>query len=677
MPRFLRSLLLLLTLGFAAVAYAQPAPKTHIRAELVAQTSAPRAGGVVNLAIVFTPDPGWHGYWQNPGDAGLGAQFDWRLPAGITAGAPLYPVPERLVIAGLMNHVFEHRYALIVQMKLPRGIAPGTTLPIRADAKWLACTNEICVPERGTLAIDLKAGDGTITPEAQAEFDGYWAKLPRPLGSEARFQRDGKTLRIGIPFPAGADLKDPWFYASTEEAVAYAQPQRISRDGDMLIVETGATGGAELLEGVLAIRPGQGVAIRAEPGTVASRSTPVAPSATGDVTVFTALLAAILGGLILNVMPCVFPIISLKALSLVRAGESATTARSDALAYTAGVVTTCVALGGLLLALRAGGEAIGWAFQLQSPAILFLLLLLGTAITLNLLGVFELRGFGGGQALTERNGAAGSFWTGALAAFVATPCSGPFMAAALGAALVLPALAALAIFAGLGLGLALPFLALGFIPALRNRLPKPGGWMNGFRRILALPMALTTAALLWLLWRQGGLVAFGSAAVSVTILAALLWRYGRSQQSGASGPVLAVLGGLALIGFGAQAWALQQSVPLTAPTAEGAERFDLARLERLRRDGKPVFLYFTADWCLTCKVNEKAAIEREEVVDAFDKAGITVMVGDWTNGDPTITRFLESRGRSGVPLYLFYKARGEPVELPQVLTPATLLQLSA
>jgi thiol:disulfide interchange protein len=608
---------ILMTLAlFAVPARAQ----NNIDARLVAETAAPAAGSTVMLAIDMRPKAGWHGYWQNPGDAGFGAVLDWVVPAGTKAGTPRFPVPERLVIAGLMNHVFNGDHALLVPFSVPAGLAPGTPLPIRLKGEWLACTDKVCVPERAELSLDLKVGDGAVAAADRARFDGWRAKLPRPLGSPATFARSGDTIRFAIPYPASLAADNPWFFAATEDALAYAKPQKVARNGDLLIVEATASGHAtpQRIDGVLAFGTEMGLEVAAAPGDVPANAD------TGWRTILLALGGAILGGLLLNIMPCVFPIISLKALSIARAGGDESTARRDALAYTAGVVITCLALGALLLGLRAAGQTVGWAFQLQNPWVLAVLLALAVAITLNLLGVFELRGFGGGGALAGQGGVAGSFWTGVLAAFVATPCTGPFMAAALGAALVLPAGAALAVFAGLGVGLAIPFLLIGFVPAFRNRLPRPGPWMARFRRWMALPMVLTAAALVWLLWPHvTGAARNGSEVAAI----------------------------------------------------EGAIPFDEARLATLRAEGKPVFLYFTADWCITCKINEKAAIDRAETLAAFKRANVTVMVGDWTNGDPAITRFLESRARSGVPLYLWYPVGGEPRELPQILTPALLTSL--
>jgi thiol:disulfide interchange protein len=370
-------------------------------------------------------------------------------------------------------------------------------------------------------------------------------------------------------------------------------------------------------------------------------------------------------------MPCVFPILSLKALSLARAGESEAHARAEGLAYTAGVVLACVGLGAMLLGLRAAGEQVGWAFQLQEPAVVAALLLLACAITANLLGLFEfvVPGF------AREGSPQGAFATGVLAAFVATPCTGPFMATAMGAALLLPIAPALALFAALGLGIALPFLAIAFIPAVRRRMPRPGAWMNTFRRWMAVPMGLTTLTLAWLSTRIAG-PSFGLLAVALAgLLVALLAFAGRRQRQGRAairptGAGLVVLGALAFV-----------LLPLSerAPSAQAeslleAQPFSEAALAKARAEGKPVFAWFTADWCLTCKVNEEIAIEREETRAAFEKAGVVVLRGDWTRRDPAITRYLTAQGAAGVPLYVWYSASGEAQKLPQVLTPATLAE---
>ncbi|MBO0749710.1 MAG: thioredoxin family protein, partial [Porphyrobacter sp.] len=362
-----------------------------------------------------------------------------------------------------------------------------------------------------------------------------------------------------------------------------------------------------------------------------------------------------------------------KALSLARAGESEAGARREGLAYTGGVIVAVLALGALLPVLRAGGSQIGWAFQLQEPGVVVFLLVLASAITANLAGLYELPSV----SFTRSGGKSSAFATGLLAAFVATPCTGPFMAAAMGAALLLPWWEGLLLFFALGLGLALPFLALGWVPPLRKVLPRPGRWMETFRKVMAVPMGLTALALLWLCWRLGG-PAFAVVAFVVALAAiALLVMVGRSQRSGKAAWTLAAPGAAALVLLAAVVLPSVQSAPATAQ--EGvipAKPFSEAALASARASGKPVFVWFTADWCLTCKVNESVAIERDATRDAFRKAGVVALQGDWTRRDPAITRFLTAHGAAGVPLYLWYPAGGEAEQLPQVLTPDTLIDLA-
>ena len=647
------------------------AQRNDITATLVAESLTPAPGKTVTLAIAMDPKPGWHGYWSNPGDAGLEPRFDWVLPTGVSTAPVQFPVPQTLLTSGLMNHVFEGPHAFLVPLAVPANAPIGTKLPVALTIDYLACTDKICVPQRAALSAVLTVGDGQVTSDTRARFDAWRIKLPTPIGASARFTRIGEGLRLAIPFPEGASLGNAHFFAQTRGMVIDAAPQKFGRDGDLLIAELAAPAGSTAaVAGVLALGDGRGLTVVAEQGIV-----PALPVlGTSLSTILIALGGAILGGLILNIMPCVFPILSLKALSLAKAGGDANpdreiAARRDALGYTFGAVLICVALGGAILALRAAGSSVGWAFQLQDPRVIIALIALVTAIALNLAGLFELPTVGGGLA------SGNSIATGALAAFIATPCTGPFMGAALGSALVLPTAAALAVFAGLGFGLALPFLLLGFIPALRRLLPKPGAWMATLRRILSVPMFLTVLGLVWLLGRQAG-----SDAVAVALLGALgaalaFWWAGLRQARGKSGlaigAVLAVVASVLAIAY------LPAASPAAAavPTALNAEPFSESRLAALRREGRPVFVYFTADWCLTCKVNEQVAIEQSVVGKAFKAGNVAVLVGDWTRNDPAIGRFIESQGRSGVPLYLFYPKEGDVQTLPQVLTPGTLTAL--
>ncbi|TPG13071.1 protein-disulfide reductase DsbD family protein [Sphingomonas oligophenolica] len=641
----------------------------HLAMRLVAESDVPRAGEPVMLAIETRPEPGWHGYWRNPGDAGLPSQFAWTLPKGAAmAGEVAWPVPTTLLIAGLMNYVYEAPYAPLVTLNVPVGIATGTRLPIKVAINYLVCTTSICVPEAQTLTLDLTVGDGHST--ARAAFDRWRAAIPKPLDAAATYAVKDGALAIAVPLPASARVDSAYFFPITPNgAVDYAAPQTVTRDGDRLLLTTkGKPTGP--IEGVLRIGANRGLAIAAQRGTVAASDGGGGGGGGAAWLTLVAFVGAVLGGLILNIMPCVFPILSLKALNLARGGADERGARVEALAYTAGVVLVCVGLGAAILALRAGGSAVGWAFQLQNPKMIVALLLLSVGIALNLAGLFEMPM----PRFAGEGGVTSSFATGALAAFVATPCTGPFMGAALGAALILPWYAALAVFAGLGIGLALPFLLIGFVPALRRRLPKPGAWMEAFRRVLSIPMWLTAIALAWVLGRQAGVDGMTFALVAALAAALVLWTAGARQRRGLSFGWIGVVGLVVITG--STIMGVSRSPVSAAIATVGAEPFSEARLGALRQEGKPVFVYFTADWCLTCKVNEKAAIETAGVRDAFAKHGVAVLVGDWTDGDATLGRFIQAHNRAGVPLYLFYpKGAAEPRVLPQVLTPGMLMAL--
>jgi hypothetical protein len=683
MPRC-HSLVALILQALAALAalIASPAlaAPTHIAVELVAEGPV-APGQSVTLALSMKPQPGWHGYWLNPGDAGFGMTLTWALPAGASTGTLRYPVPHTLVIAGLMNHVYEDAYAVLVPLTLPANAVPGARLPIRVHAEWLACTNQICVPERADLAAEVVvAAPGSATPP-DLRFDGWRAQLPAPLVSPARFEIAGKTIRLGIPLPRALPLAAPHVFPAEDKAIAYAAPQEFRRQGDLLVVTLArpdlAAASLPRLTGVLRLNgAGDGVEFEADPGPVPAGGEPVAADAApppGNLALL--LLAALAGGVLLNVMPCVFPILSLKALSLARAGESAAEARREGLAYSAGVILACVALGALLLGLRAAGAEVGWAFQLQEPGVVAALLLLAAAITANLVGLFEFAVPGFARAGSPQ----GAFATGLLAAFVATPCTGPFMAAAMGAALLLPVAEALALFAALGFGLALPFLAIAFIPALRRALPRPGRWMNTFRRILAVPMGLTALALGWLALRLAGpRFALLAALLALALIALLGWT-GRLQRQGRAALVPTGLGLAALAAVGMLA--LPPAIRAPAAAEAGvlpSQPFSETALAAALARGKPVFAYFTADWCLTCKVNEAVAIERPSTRDAFAAAGVIVLRGDWTRRDAAITRYLTAHGAAGVPLYVWYPAGGgSPRVLPQLLGAETLPALAA
>ena len=666
---FFQMALLALLLPLSATAKAQS--PIYVSGELIANGGVVVAGGNSKLALLMVPQKGWHGYWVNGGDAGFGMELQWTLPDGVIVGEPRYPVPNTYVLQGLMNHVYEEPYAIIIPVMVSKDVPAGTILTLKADGQWLACSDKLCLPQEGSFSVQIRVINSTEpSPTSDPRFATWEAKLPSPLNAKATYAIDGETITVTIPYPAtAAALESPHFFAETDGLLDYASMQEFARQGDVLTITTKASDGAkagEPLNGILKIGPDLGLSLTATADNKASGASGMSLHSVGGIGgLLLTLGAALLGGVLLNIMPCVFPILGLKALTLAKAGQDEGAARRDALAYTGGVMATTLALGALLLLLRAGGEQVGWAFQLQNPAVVFFLLLLMVAITLNLLGLFEVPGMAGIGGVSAKSES--SFLTGALAAFVATPCTGPFMAAALGAALILPTWAALALFAALGLGIALPFLALGFIPRLRRALPKPGPWLNRFRRWMALPMGLTAIALFWL-WGQMGGVWWLALLCSLALGFILYWA-GKSQFSGrAVAPALTAAGLL----FVAAPAAVAAIPTLTSAPAdevdENAIAFSPDTLADLRAKGTPVFLYFTADWCITCKANEAAVLNRDAIADAFAAKGVTVMRADFTRRDPTIASFLAETGRAGVPHYLYYPAKGKPTELPQILT---------
>lgn len=655
----MRRIFLLIMLLWAAPAMAQldPSRINAIQPELVAETSA-EPGAPVDLAIVMHTQVGWHGYWLNPGDAGLPMRADWRLPARARVGPLRYPIPTRLVVAGLMNYVYERDHAILVRLDVPADARGSISVSAKLD--WLACTDTVCVPERGDVSLDIPvAAKSTLDPR----FNEWRRVLPRPLASAAHFATVGDRIEIALSLPASVTLSEPYLFPADDGAVDYAAPQSFRRVGDTLVATLKARRiPQQSFSGVLALGDGRGLSFTATPGTVPSGGRLVGEK--GMNAIILAVLGALAGGVLLNLMPCVFPILALKALHLARSGGDEAVARRDALGYAAGAVVGTGLLGAALLAIRAGGTAAGWAFQLQDPRTVIVLLLLAVAITLNLLRIFEL------PVLAGEARPAGSFGTGALAAFVATPCAGPFLGAALGTALLLPVAGSVLVFSALGLGLALPFVIVAFVPALRQLLPRPGKWMARLQRFLAIPMMASAAASLWLLWRQGGTAALVAGLLATAGLVAVLVWAGRGQRRGASVGVAALVAALAVAGVAAVLVPTQ--TPAESRVPRGAAAWSEAAVARELGAGHPVFVYFTADWCLTCKVNESTAIERDEVRQAFRKAGVRTLVGDWTNGDPAITRFIDRHERAGVPLYLWYEPGKPPEELPQILTPAML-----
>jgi len=694
MIRFFAALLALTLLHTAA--RAAPAAEQHAEGQLIAETTALLRGGDTTVALMLTPEPGWHTYWINPGDSGLATKLEWTLPEGVSAGAIQWPAPHPAPLGELTNYGYDAETLHLVNISVPASWPLDQALTLKAKAKWLVC-KDVCIPDGAELTLTLPVADSVQLDPAHSErFERDRALLPQalPTGATARFAvADGAfSLALdGAALPAARKIE---FFPLAGDLVNHAAPQRLAQqDGNWRLtqklsdywVQTPAQ-----VEGlwVLTLADGsrQSYALTALPGAVAAVTDSdaaaavepaVATGAAPTLGLGVALLLALLGGLILNLMPCVFPVLSLKAMALLKAQEaSAQSQRAQALAYTAGAVLSCVGAAAVLLALRAGGEALGWGFQLQSPVFIGALAYLMLALGLSMSGVAE---FGGalmntGSSLAQKQGLSGSFFTGVLAVVVASPCTAPFMGSALGFAVTQPVAIALAIFAALGLGLALPFLVLGFVPSLARRLPRPGAWMLTFKQVMAFPLYLTAAWLLWVLTRQAGADALGLVLVGCVAVAFALWLFGRSPRGGFA-TALAVAAVLAALAVLASPFVRGGSAAPAAvgSTALDSEPWSSERVAALRAEGKTIFVDFTADWCITCKVNERGALASDAVRSAFAEQGVVTLVADWTRADPAITAALAAFGRNGVPLYLVYPKGGEPRVLPQVLTPGIVV----
>ena len=709
-------------------ALANPVQRAHTTVELSAESASIAPGKPLTLALHMTPIPQWHTYWKNPGDSGMETTVTWDLPDGFKASELQYPTPTRLPFGGeLVNFGYEGPSTLLVTLTPPADLKPGVSVPIKAKADWLVCDDEQCVPEGAELTLTLPVGDGSANPAKSALFASARAAMPTPVDWEVKFNAEGERFTLEAPWSLPeTGIEQVLFYPVEDGLISYTATQDAMVLNGTLRLSTKAgykPDATDRVTGVLTVKlrgapkadaffitatRDKALPAMLPPGKVITSGgmgggphgggvdgSQSADSGSADtvakIGLPLALGFALLGGLLLNLMPCVFPILSLKALSLARAGGSEREAKQEAVAYTGGVLLTMGLLGGLLLVLRAGGEAVGWAFHLQDPRLVSLLALLMTAIGLNLAGVFEVstRLAGAGQGLVSSGGARGAFWTGALAVLVATPCTAPFMAAALGAALTLPPALGLAVYLCLGLGMALPFLLLGFVRPIRALLPRPGAWMDTFRRVLAFPMFGTALWLFWIVGRQVGLDAMVAGLAIALLMALALWLAGRAQANGrpmrfgwaTAALLVALAGGLTAPKLGAEGAGTGSSgEPQLAAQGLEVQPFTDAKLDTLLASGTPTFVYFTADWCVTCKLNERVALERPQVADAFREAGVSVLVGDWTRRDDEITTVLRRYGRDGVPLYLYFPegaAKDQPVVLPQILTPSLLVETVA
>jgi len=678
-----------------AAAEEPPAASDLVQAELVADGAGVRAGATFDVGVRLRVREGWHVYWENPGDSGLPTRVGWNLPAGWQAGELRWPVPEVYWAGPIINFGYEGDLVLLTALTAPASLADGAEIPLEAEVSWLVCNPETCIPGKATVQRKITAGGATGDA---AKLEAARALLPQPAPWKASLRTGtaGLALVIDEPALAAARIEGAYFFPRQNDLLAHAEPQKLTRQAGKGLVLTlapseFAEGPIEALEGVLVLEEDLGGSKARQGFTVAAKAAaaPAATAAAGATEVPAApalgllevLGLALLGGIILNLMPCVFPVLSLKVLGIAQqAAESRARVRLHGIAYTAGILVSFAALAGLLLLLRAGGAEIGWGFQLQSPVFVTLLVYVLFAMALSLSGVVHFGNsiVGVGSSLAARPGLPGSFFTGVLATVVATPCTAPFMGAAVGFAILQPAAIALAIFLALGFGLALPFLALSFAPGLHRRMPRPGAWMETLKQGLAFPLYGTVAWLVWVLHLQIGSTGLAAVLAGLVLVALAAWAWGTSRMAGtamrrvgAVATAAAVAGALLLVRYPAAAADAPQVA--TAAAGEGAgpryEAWSEEKLAALLAEGRPVFVNFTAAWCVTCLVNERTAMATDGVRSLFAEKDVAYLKGDWTNRDPAITRTLEKFGRSGVPLYLYYPAgEKEPIVLPQILT---------
>ncbi len=619
--RWFLLLLLVPHLAFAAASNVFSSPRDTVRL-VSASNDAP--GGQVRLALAFFLQPGWHIYWQNPGDAG----FAPVVSGPATLGALEFPPPELLVQGGIGAYVLSGHVVLPFT-------AQNVTNPVQLRARWLVCA-DICVPEHADFTLALPGG-----ASAEAGLFAPSAIVPSPFA--ATLAPDGTLAVTG---PGRAQVAAARFFPLAPEGIVNAAPQPLSFTATGLVLRLNLAQPGAALPGVLELTDPS--------GQMQALSLTPTPAPLPGHAPYWAL--ALLGGLILNLMPCVFPILAMKACAFARLGGAGHGhIRREALGYGAGVLVSMLALAGLLLALRAGGAAAFWGFQFQSPVFVALAGWVVFAAALNLAGLFHFNPPGFLRHVPAQN----SFFTGLLAVVLATPCTAPFMAPAVAAALTLPTLPALEIFAALGLGLAAPVLVLAFVPQLAAKLPRPGAWMLTLQRVLAVPMFATFVWLGWVLLRQSGTTGVFLLLLGAVFLLLALWRR----------PV-AALAVLLLLPF-------LHSAPIAALNLPGAQPYSAARLAALQAQNRPVFIDLTAAWCVTCLVNEHGTLLSPGVQRAFAARDMAVLVGDWTDRDPAISALLAANHRAGVPLYLYYPPGGGVKILPQILSPEMVERITA
>lgn len=666
---------------------AAASPK-YVSIRLLPEKTDVKAGETITVGIEQTIAPHWHTYWANPGDSGTSPHIKWS-GAEMKAAPIEWPVPHKLPMGPLTNYGYEKNVVLLQELTLPSDLPEGP-LQLRADIDILVC-NEICIPESHSASFTIN-GD---QPPSPAAVERARASLPLDMGWATNLSEENGELVVKIETDtpgAFTKLNTIELYPEEWGLVINGEKAKASKNGSTLTLrqtrDVRALSDVPVSKLVIAYEDASGARKAVRLATLNESAAPDQSTMPHEVNFLQAILFALLGGLILNLMPCVFPVLSMKALSLVQLkDQEMDKARLHGLAYTAGILVCFAVIAGILIALKAGGAQVGWGFQLQHAGVILFLAYLFFTLGLNLIGLFDFS-FSlahAGDSLTRKKGLSGSFFTGVLATLVATPCTAPFMAGAMGYAITQPAFVSMTIFLTLGLGLALPYLALTFIPALRHCLPKPGLWMERFRQFLAFPMFAAACWLLWVLSQQiDHMVQFAALLGMLAIALGLwLWRFRPRHHWGRYVFLAGAVGCLAFI-----TWTFCTIRPLS-PTGEiqeskieenqNWEEFTRLRLEEYLKGNDPVFVNMTAAWCITCKVNEKVAIATDGIEKLFADNNVRYLKGDWTNQNPEITNFLEEYGRSGVPIYVYYGprnaengARPEPVVLPQILTPSII-----
>ncbi|MGH1398149.1 MAG: protein-disulfide reductase DsbD family protein [Alphaproteobacteria bacterium] len=670
----------LILFGLPDISHAQEAEKEAgnlVQINLLAEKGQVSGGDEIWIGIEQSIAPHWHTYWINPGDSGTALTASWNLPAGFEITDIQWPTPKKIPYGPLLNYGYEGNVTLLQKLKTPQNIPEGE-ITLTADIELLVCKDE-CIPEYGTYTLTLN-GENAASQDNSAAFTRAKAALPKPAPQSATFTFTENEGNLALSI-TGLNAQNATFFPTDWGIIENAAPQTITKKGDTYTLSQKrgerSLNSIKTLNGILATN-NNAYTINATPNIAAAKDvqTKNTPKKSG-ITIPGALLFAVLGGLILNLMPCVFPVLSIKAISLVKLSDEAPIkAKIHGLAYTAGVILSFLAIAGILLILKSAGAGIGWGFQLQNPIVVGGLATLLFAIGLNLSGYFEFgKSISIGNKLTQNQGASGSFFTGILATAVATPCTAPFMAGAIGFALTQNAFISLLIFAALGLGLALPFLALSFIPSLQKSLPRPGAWMDVFKQLLAFPMFLSAIWLTWVLTKQAG---SGALLQILLAMAALTFGIWLLKFKKAYTKILALIMFATTLGLiSVQTTTQTQTTKLETKT----DAYTPAHLKTLLSGDQPIFVEMTADWCITCKVNAAIGIDTNKTRNAFATHNVHYIVGDWTNKDATITTYLEQHDRNGVPLYVYYGPRNENGDrpegkiLPQILTPNTIPNL--